>query len=124
MNHQLPGLRAGYQATAEDIRAIFLRHHQALYYFAFDQLQNNSRAEDAVAFAFLECWKNVSQHSREIESQEQIEQDLYAYTLNFCHRHLGQLYRDRVLSGIFNRELTRHELDLRVIESKVIQQLS
>lgn len=124
MKLQLFSARAGHQATADDFRDMFLKHHQPLYYFAFDLLQNASKAEDAVASAFLHCWKNMTDGSRVVSPPALIEENLYASALDYCYRHLGQLYRGRVLSGIFNRQLTREEFELRVIESKVIQQLA
>jgi hypothetical protein len=116
--------RASFESTAGTIGAAFSKFYKPLFYFAFEQLQNKARAEDAVATAFLECWKNISDEPEFAVTASRIENDLYGYAQYYCHRHLNQLYRDRVLSDIFNKESAQDKIDLKIIETKVIQQLA
>jgi DNA-directed RNA polymerase specialized sigma24 family protein len=112
--------RADFEATADKIGAAFVKFHQPLFYFAFQQLQNKTRAEDAVSIAFIECWRDLSKTSK----VEDIEDDLYEHVQFYCHRYLNQFYRDRVLSDVFNREISVEELELKKIEAKTVQQLA
>ena len=115
--------RASFESTAGTIGAAFSKFYKPLFYFAFEQLQNKARAEDAVATAFLECWKNISDDPEIEVTASRMEDDLYGYAQYYCHRHLNQLYRDRVLSDIFNKESAQERLILKCIEAKVIHQL-
>ena len=124
MNFRLFSDRESFESTAGTIGTAFSKFYKPLYYFAFEQLQNKARAEDAVATAFLECWKNISDDPEVAFTATSIENDLYGYAQHYCHRHLNQLYRDRVFSDIFNKESAQDKIDLKIIEAKVIQQLA
>jgi hypothetical protein len=112
--------RADFEATADKIRAAFVKYHQPLFYFAFQQLQNKARAEDAVSIAFVECWRVLSKTSK----VDDIEDELYEHVQFYCHRHLNQFYRDRILSDVFNKEMSPEELQLKKIETKTVQHLA
>lgn len=124
MNFQLFSNRESFESTSGTISTAFSKFYKPLFYFAFEQLQNKARAEDAVAIAFLECWKNISDDPEVAFTASRMEDDLYAYAQHYCHRHLNQLYRDRVLSDIFNKEVAQDKINLKIIEAKVIQQLA
>jgi retron-type reverse transcriptase len=124
MNFRLFSDRASFESTAGTIGSAFSKFYKPLYYFAFEQLQNKARAEDAVATAFLECWKNISDDPELPFTASRLENDLYEYAQHYCHRHLNQLYRDRVLSDIFNKEIEQDKINLKIIETKVIHQLA
>lgn len=122
MNYQYFSDRESFETTAGTISAAFSKFHKPLYYFAFEQLQNKDRAEDAVATAFLECWKNIAEDPAVSFGAFRIEEDLYSFVQQYCHRHLNLFYRDRVLADIFNKEIAQDKINLKIIEAKVIHQ--
>lgn len=96
-------------------------HHKALYYFAFNLVQDILQAEDIVSESYLKIWER----RESFETEQNIKAFLYITCRNACLNHIKARKRENTSQEnyLHQKEFQEEAIVNKIIKSEVLDSL-